>query len=77
MLEERRFFSAYAHQTRARNRRVVDPEMDMKREGLRPAVLTSRLSRILQWLMPDSRKVVPPMRSVARELEEEFPSVDN
>jgi hypothetical protein len=76
-LEERRFFSAYAHQTPARNERVVDPEMDMKREGIRPAPLSSRLSRIMRWLMPESRHVAPPMRSVARELEEAFPSADN
>jgi hypothetical protein len=76
MLEERRFFPAYAHQAVARNGRVVDPEMDMKREGLRPAPLSSRLSRIMRWLMPDSRQVTPPMRSVARELEEAFPSAD-
>jgi hypothetical protein len=80
-LDERRFFSAYAHQAIAHNGRhngrVVDPEMDMKREGIRPAPLSSRLSRIMRWLMPESRQVAPPMRSVARELEEAFPSADN
>ncbi len=75
-MEERRFFSAYTHQAMARNGRTVDPEMDMKREGIRPAPLASRLSRIMRWLMPDSRQVTPPMRSVARELEEAFPSAD-
>jgi hypothetical protein len=76
-LEERRFFSAAARQAPTRSGRVVDPEMDMKREGVRPAVLTSRISRIMRWLMPESRQVTPPMRSVARELEEAFPSGDN
>jgi hypothetical protein len=76
-LEERRLYSAYAHQRVARSGHVVDPEMDMKREGLRPAALSNRLSRIVRWLMPDSRQVAPPMRSVARELEEAFPSRDN
>jgi hypothetical protein len=76
-LEERRFFSAYARQSVASIDRVVDPEMDMKREGLRPAVISSRLSRVIRWLMPDSRQTVAPMRSLARELEEAFPSRDN
>jgi hypothetical protein len=75
-LQERRFFSAHGHRALARNGHVNDPEMDMKREGIRPAPLASRLSRIMRWLMPDSRQVAPPMRSVARELEEAFPSAD-
>jgi hypothetical protein len=75
-LEERRIFSAQEHRALARNGQVIDPEMDMKREGTRPAPLASRLSRIMRWLMPESRQVTPPMRSVARELEEAFPSAD-
>jgi hypothetical protein len=34
------------------------------------------LMRIRNWLMPSGRLVGPPMRSVARELEEAFPSRD-
>jgi hypothetical protein len=76
-LEDRRFSFAQARSAGARNERIVEPEMDMKREGLRPAALGSRITKIMRWLMPDSRQVTPPMRSVARELEEAFPSRDN
>ncbi len=55
------------------NSRIVEHELDMVRSEERPAVFVGRLSRILSWLMPDGRSVGPPMRSVARELEEAFP----
>jgi hypothetical protein len=34
------------------------------------------LTRILNWLMPSGQIVGPPMRSVARELEETYPGRD-
>lgn len=56
--------------------RIVEHELDMVRNAKRPAVIAGRLSRILSWLMPEGRPVGPPMRSVARELEEAFPAAD-
>jgi len=76
-VEERRFsFAPGAPETGARGR-IVEPELDMNRERRQPPVLISRISAIVRWLLPESRKVGPPMRSVARELEESFPSRDN
>jgi len=49
----------------------------MVRKESGPSILFSRIGRLLRWLMPDARAVGQPMRSVARELEEAFPSRDN
>jgi len=49
----------------------------MNRERRRPPILIARISAIVRWFLPESRQVGPPMRSVARELEESFPSRDN
>jgi hypothetical protein len=76
-LEDRRFSFAQTRSAGARDERIVEPEMDMKREGLRPGAFAARISKIMRWLMPDSQQVAPPMRSVARELEEAFPARDN
>lgn len=68
-MEERRpFFSSPA--------RIVEHDLDMVRRSERPAPVSGRLSRILNWLMPTERTVGPPMRSVARELEEAYPARD-
>jgi hypothetical protein len=76
-VEERRFsFAPGAPGTHTRGR-IVEPELDMNRERRQPPVLISRISAIVRWLLPESREVGPPMRSVARELEEIFPSRDN
>lgn len=76
-MEERRFsFAPGAPGSRARGR-IVEPELDMNRERRQPPVFISRISAIVRWLLPESRKVGPPRRSVARELEEIFPSRDN
>jgi hypothetical protein len=56
--------------------RVVEPELDMKRMRPRPSAL-GRIIEILRWLAPISREPVgPPRRSVGRELEEAWPSVE-
>ena len=57
--------------------RIIEPELDMNRERRDPPALITKISRIVRWLLPESRQVGPPMRSVARELEEIFPSRDN
>lgn len=76
-MEERRFsFAPGATGATARGR-IVEPELDMNRERHQPPQLISRISAIVRWLLPESRQVGPPMRSVARELEESFPSRDN
>lgn len=77
MVEEKRFsFASGATGANARGR-IVEPELDMNRERRRPPILISRFFAIVRWLLPESRLVGPPRRSVARELEESFPSRDN
>ena len=71
-VEERRLlFAGNRHGSQ-----IVEHDLDMVRSEERPAAVTGRLSRILNWLMPAERTVGPPMRSVARELEEAFPAHD-
>jgi hypothetical protein len=48
----------------------------MVRSSERPVAGVPTLTRIRNWLMPSGRLVAPPMRSVARELEEAFPTRD-
>ena len=55
---------------------VVEPELDMDRQHRRESTLLFRLWQLIRWLMPESGMVGPPMRSIARELEERFPSRD-
>ena len=45
----------------------------MVRSDERPMAGMPTLTRIFNWLKPSGRQVGPPMRSVARELEEAFP----
>ena len=56
---------------------AVDAELDMRRSAPRPSTIANRLSRLLRWMMPQGSSIGPPMSSVARELEEVFPSSDN
>jgi hypothetical protein len=57
--------------------RIVDHELDMERRAAPARIVAGRFERILAWFMPHGRQVGPPMRSVARELEELMPSRDN
>ena len=75
MDERRLFFAGNADASRLGSR-IVEHDLDMVRSAERPVAVTGRLSRILNWLMPAERTVGPPMRSVARELEEAFPARD-
>ena len=59
-----------------RRDRVVEPELDMARISPRPSPFTSNLMKVVRWLAPEGSLTGAPMRSVARELEEEFPSGD-
>jgi len=56
--------------------RAVDKDIDMRRSTPRPSSIAHHFSRLLRWMMPQSNAMGPPMRSVARELEEDFPSND-
>jgi hypothetical protein len=57
--------------------RIVEHELDMERRAAPARIVVGRFERILAWFMPRGRQVGPPMRSVARELEELMPSRDN
>ncbi len=61
---------------RGRVGRVIEPELDMKREALRPAPRLFGLRQLLGWITPDRRALAAPMRSLAREMEERFPSCE-
>ena len=75
MLEDRR--SSFALARTEKDSSVVEHELDMNREARRHPAMLTRVSQFIRWLMPESGLVRPPMRSVARELEERFPSCDN
>jgi len=75
-VEERRLFFAGNADASRHGSRIVEHDLDMVRSAERPVAVSGRLSRILNWLMPSDRTVGPPMRSVARELEESFPARD-
>jgi len=77
VLNQRRFSLAAGGFGACARDRIVEPELDMNRERHQPPILITRIFRIVRWLMPESRQVGSPMRSVARELEEIFPSRDN
>ena len=56
--------------------RPVDVEIDMRRHQPAPSKIVRGVSRLLKWMMPEGDTIAPPKRSIARELEEEFPSND-
>jgi hypothetical protein len=56
---------------------VVEPELDMRRASAQSSPAAGLLRELLRWLMPGSHPIArPPMRSIARELEEVWPSGD-
>ncbi len=57
--------------------RVVEHELDMNRSVGHAYPLRARIERLMRWLMPDGQLARKPARSIARELEEAFPSRDN
>jgi len=38
--------------------------------------MVRHFSRLLRWMLPEGNSMGPPMRSIQRESEEEFPSND-
>jgi hypothetical protein len=75
-VEERRLLFAASARASRHGSRIVEHDLDMVRSSERYTAVSGRLSRILSWLMPAERTVGPPMRSVARELEEAYPARD-
>jgi hypothetical protein len=55
-------------------RRVIEPELDMSRPTGRTPAMTGSLAKLMRWLVPARRATGAPMRSVAREVEEAFPT---
>ena len=76
-MEERRVIFAGVGPANRHNSRIVEHELDMVRNAERAVPGVRPLARILNWLMPSGRLVGPPMRSVARELEETYPVRDS
>jgi hypothetical protein len=75
-VEERRVIFAGLGLANRHNSQIVEHDLDMVRSAERPAAGVPTLMRIRNWLMPSGRLVGSPMRSVARELEEAFPTRD-
>jgi hypothetical protein len=62
------------HFTQHRLERAIETEIDMHRPAPRRSIVVHNLSRLLRWMLPEGNSIGPPMRSVAREMEEIFPS---
>ncbi|HTJ09199.1 MAG TPA: hypothetical protein VL393_05865 [Candidatus Binataceae bacterium] len=76
-MAERRRFSISAGMLESPGvERVVEHDMDMKRAKPQESAVTSRLGDLMRWLVPSGRPTGSPMRSVAREIEELWPSRD-
>jgi len=76
-VEERRVIFAGVGLASRHDSQIIEHELDMVRSAERPLAVVRPLMRILNWLMPSGRLVGPPMRSVARELEEDYPGRDS
>jgi hypothetical protein len=74
---EQHRFGARAEFSNVRVSRVIEHELDMERSAGPPRAPGARLRRLIGWLMPERRSAGNPARSIARELEEAFPSRDN
>ena len=71
--EDRRLSFASVRQRVFRQTSIVEPELDMVRNRAVSPPLSSRISRLVEWLLPERGVAGGPKRSVARELEETFP----
>ena len=76
MAERRRFSISAGMLESAGVEQVVEHDMDMKRGRPQESAVTSRLGDLMRWLVPSGRPTGSPMRSVAREIEELWPSRD-
>ncbi|HYL58565.1 MAG TPA: hypothetical protein VEU51_06810 [Candidatus Acidoferrales bacterium] len=75
-MEQRRPIFASSKLVSRHEDRIVEHELDMVRLAEPRAPVSGRVAKLFQWLMPAARVVGPPMRSVARELEETYPGRD-
>jgi hypothetical protein len=75
-VEDRRVIFAGSRLASRHNSQIVEHELDMVRSAERPLAGVPTLMRIRNWLMPSGRLTAPPMRSVARQLEEAYPTRD-
>jgi hypothetical protein len=75
---ERRRFSISAGMLESPGaEQVVEHDMDMNRAKSQESGVSSRLAEWMRWLVPSGRATGSPMRSVAREIEELWPSRDH
>jgi hypothetical protein len=74
--ERRRFSISAGMLNSAGAEQVVEHDMDMKRARPQAFAVTSRLTGLMRWLVPNGHPIGSPMRSVAREIEELWPSRD-
>jgi hypothetical protein len=54
--------------------RIIEPELDMARAGRRQLTAVNIFRELMRRLMPGQVPVRMPMRSIAREIEEAWPS---
>jgi hypothetical protein len=59
-----------------RRARFDESEIDMNRDGDERPLLASRISQLIAWLSSGEGQSRGPMRAIARELEEIFPTGD-
>ena len=76
MGERRRFSISAGMLESVGAEQVVEHDMDMKRARAQESAVSSRLLELMRWLVPNGRPTGSPMRSVAREIEELWPSRD-
>jgi hypothetical protein len=76
VVERRRFSISAGMLGPVGGQQVVEHDMDMKRAKPQESAVTSRLAGLLRWLVPNGCATGSPMRSVAREIEELWPSRD-
>jgi len=76
VVEWRRFGVSASTSAPAEERQVVEHDIDMMRARPQELTFSSRVVQLIRWLAPASRPTVSPMRSVAREIEEQWPSRD-
>lgn len=76
MAERRRFSISAVMLGSPGAEQVVEHDMDMKRARPQESAVTSRFFELMRWLAPHGRPTGSPMRSVAREIEELWPSRD-
>ena len=77
MAKRRRFSISAGRRGSTRGVQVVDHDMDMNRAKPLASSIGARLAGLIRWMVPKGRLTGSPMRSVAREIEEMWPSLDH